>query len=158
LRHYTIERTLGPELPHLFQRRLRWKRDVMTTKMVRELISDTVTRSGLTDAAGTPLEFKPHDFRRIFTTEAVAAGLPVHIAARLLGHASVTTIEPYLAVFQEDLIRSYRAFLDTRRAARPAEEYREPTAVSRHLTVNPTTIPSAAFGTPVLLGERSNAT
>jgi len=27
-----------------------------------------------------------------------------------------------------------------------------------YLTVNPSTIPSAAFGTPVLLGERSNAT
>lgn len=128
----TIERTLGPGLPHLFQRRLRWKRDVITAKMVRELIGDTVTRSGLTDQAGTPLEFKPHDFRRIFTTETVAAGLPVHIAARLLGHASVTTIEPYLAVFQEDLIRSYRAFLDTRRAARPAEEYREPTDQEWH--------------------------
>jgi integrase len=127
-----IERTLGPELPHLFQRRLRWKHDVITAKMVTGLISDTVTRSGLTDQAGTPLEFRPHDFRRIFTTEAVAAGLPVHIAARLLGHASVTTIEPYLAVFQEDLIRSYRAFLDTRRAARPAEEYREPTDTEWH--------------------------
>lgn len=34
---------------------------------------------------------------------------------------------PPLAVFQEELIKSYRAFLDTRRAARPAAEYREPT-------------------------------
>jgi site-specific recombinase XerD len=127
-----IERTLGPELPHLFQRRLRWKRDVITPKMVSDLIGGTVTRSGLTDQAGTPLEFRPHDFRRIFTTEAVAAGLPVHIAARLLGHASVTTVEPYLAVFQEDLIRSYRTFLDTRRATRPAEEYREPTDAEWH--------------------------
>src|SRR5260370_5612101 len=32
-----------------------------------------------------------------------------------------------MAVFQDDLIRSYRAFLDKRRAARPSEEYREPT-------------------------------
>lgn len=30
-------------------------------------------------------------------------------------------------MFNDDLIRSYRAFLDTRRAARPAEEHREPT-------------------------------
>ncbi|WP_405803404.1 integrase [Streptomyces sp. NBC_00210] len=34
---------------------------------------------------------------------------------------------PPLAVFQEELIKSYRAFLDTRRADRPAAEYREPT-------------------------------
>jgi hypothetical protein len=32
-----------------------------------------------------------------------------------------------MAVFQDDLIRSYRAFLDKRRAIRPAGEYREPT-------------------------------
>ncbi|MGW3473411.1 hypothetical protein ACWDKQ_34285 [Saccharopolyspora sp. NPDC000995] len=32
-----------------------------------------------------------------------------------------------MAVFQEDLIRSYRAFLDKRRATRPTKEYREPT-------------------------------
>jgi integrase len=28
----------------------------------------------------------PHDFRRMFATEAGTGGLPVHIAARLLGH------------------------------------------------------------------------
>ena len=32
-----------------------------------------------------------------------------------------------MAVFQDDLIRSYRAFLDKRRATRPSGEYREPT-------------------------------
>jgi hypothetical protein len=31
------------------------------------------------------------------------------------------------AVFQDDLIRAYRGFLDTRRALRPQDEYREPT-------------------------------
>lgn len=31
------------------------------------------------------------------------------------------------AVFQADLIQSYRAYLDNRRAVRPAAEYREPT-------------------------------
>jgi hypothetical protein len=63
----------------------------------------------------------------MFTTAAVTGGLPVHIAARLLGHKSIATTEAYLAVFQEDLIRSYRLFLDKRRATRPIEEYREPT-------------------------------
>ncbi|WP_249926155.1 integrase [Streptomyces aureocirculatus] len=32
-----------------------------------------------------------------------------------------------MAVFQADLIRSCRAFLDKRRSVRPVEEYREPT-------------------------------
>lgn len=95
--------------------------------MVYQLLNDTLARASLTDQAGQPLRYTPHDFRRIFATEAVAGGLPVHIAARLLGHASVVTTEAYVAVFQEDLIRSYRAFLDKRRSVRPVEEYREPT-------------------------------
>jgi Phage integrase family len=100
---------------------------VLTNRMVHRLLNDTVARAGLTDQTGQPLRFTPHDFRRIFATEAVSGGLPVHIAARLLGHATVTTTETYLAMFQDDLIRSYRAFLDTRRSVRPVEEYREPT-------------------------------
>ena len=126
-RYDSSEHTTGPALPHLFQRRIRWKRDVMTYRMVCKLLNDTISRSGLTDHAGAPLRFTPHDFRRIFTTEAVSGGLPVHIAARLLGHASITTTQSYLAVFQDDLIRAYRTFLDARRAVRPTEEYREPT-------------------------------
>src|SRR5271166_2419009 len=59
--------------------------------------------------------FTPHDFRRMFATEAVIGGLPVHIAARLLGHEDLSTTQAYLAVFQDDLIRTYRAFLDQRR-------------------------------------------
>jgi hypothetical protein len=63
----------------------------------------------------------------MFATEAVSGGLPVHITARLLGHHNLATTQAYLAVFQDDLVRSYRAFLATRRAARPEVEYREPT-------------------------------
>jgi len=51
----------------------------------------------------------------------------VHIAARLVGHASIETTQAYLAVFQDDLIRAYQAFLRERRTTRPSYEYREPT-------------------------------
>ena len=54
-------------------------------------------------------------------------GLPVHIAARILGHNSLDTTQSYMAVFQDDLIGAYRAFVNSRRAQRPAAEYREPT-------------------------------
>ncbi|MFD5344868.1 tyrosine-type recombinase/integrase [Streptomyces anulatus] len=71
------------------------------------------------DAAGEPLRFTVHDFRRMFATEAVTGGLPVHIAARLPGHEALATTQAYLAVFQDDrttgrqddLIRSYWSFL-----------------------------------------------
>lgn len=44
-----------------------------------------------------------------------------------LGHASLDTTQAYVAVFQDDLVRTYRAFLAQRRAIRPADEYRDPT-------------------------------
>jgi integrase len=121
------ERVTGPLLPHLFQRARGARREVISPGTVYTLINTALAAAGLKDAAGQPLAYRPHDFRRCFTTDAVTGGLPVHIAARLLGHKSLATTETYLAVFQEDLIRSYRVFLDTRRAIRPAGEYREPT-------------------------------
>ncbi|GAA0547419.1 tyrosine-type recombinase/integrase [Paractinoplanes ferrugineus] len=121
------ERVLGPALPHLFQRKYVWRDAVISTTTVQKLISATITRAGLVDRTGKPLRYTPHDFRRMFATEAVTGGLPVHIAARILGHTSLSTTQTYLAVFQDELIRSYRAFVDQRRATRPEAEYREPT-------------------------------
>jgi hypothetical protein len=57
----------------------------------------------------------------------VTGGLPVHIVARLLGHANLNASQAYMAVFDEELVRSYRAFVDRRRTQRPLAEYREPT-------------------------------
>ncbi len=121
------ERIFGPRLPHLFQRQHGWRRRVISRGTVVRLLDNTLARTGLTDHAGNPLRFTPHDFRRIFTTEAVTGGLPVHIAARILGHNSLDTTQGYMAVFQDDLIRAYRTFVNSRRAERPAAEYREPT-------------------------------
>lgn len=121
------ERLTGPRLPHLLQRACGARREVISVKTVYRLINTALAAAGLRDAAGQPLIYQPHDFRRCFTTEAVTGGLPVHIAARLLGHKSLATTETYMAVFPEDLVRAYRTFLDTRRTTRPAEEYREPT-------------------------------
>ncbi|WP_308168760.1 tyrosine-type recombinase/integrase [Nonomuraea sp. NEAU-A123] len=121
------ERLTGPQLPHLFQRKVGWRREIISTKVLYTLLNDTIQRAGLTDRAGQPLHYTPHDFRRMFVTDAVTGGLPVHIAAKILGHHNINTTQAYLAVFQGELINSYRAFLDTRRAVRPAAEYREPT-------------------------------
>jgi hypothetical protein len=121
------ELTTGPPLPHLFQRRIGLRPSVIGVTTVERLLAATLARTGLTDAAGQALRYTPHDFRRMFATDAVTGGLPVHIAARLLGHANLATTQAYLAVFNDDLIRSYRAFINERRAIRPSEEYREPT-------------------------------
>jgi hypothetical protein len=81
-----------------------------------------------------------HDFRRLFATAAVNTGLPTHIAAALLGHRDLNTTRGYTAVYPDDVIRTYQAFILTRRAERPTEEYREPTDTEwtefeRHFTL-----------------------
>jgi hypothetical protein len=40
------------------------------------MLNAALARTGLTDAAGRPLIFTPHDFRRMFITDAILAGLP----------------------------------------------------------------------------------
>ncbi|MEV0070797.1 MULTISPECIES: site-specific integrase [unclassified Amycolatopsis] len=121
------ERTVGPPLPHLFQRQRGSRRTVINQSTINSLIRGVLREAGVRDAAGEPISYAAHDFRRMFATDVVTNGLPVHIAARLLGHASLDTTQAYVAVFQDDLVRTYRAFLTDRRAARPSEEYRSPT-------------------------------
>ena len=79
--------------------------------------------AGLTDA-GQPVRFTPHDFRRLFATDAVNGGLPLHIAASLLGHLSLDTTRGYTAVFPEHLITAHQAFIERRRQLRPRGEDR----------------------------------
>jgi site-specific recombinase XerD len=40
--------------------------------------------------------FSAHDFRRVFATETVNSGLPIHIAAKLLGHLDLNTTQGYV--------------------------------------------------------------
>jgi hypothetical protein len=90
------------------------------------LLDRLASSAGIADIDGTPLRFTPHDFRRIFTTETVNSGLPIHIAARLLGHLDLNTTQGYVAIYPEEVIRHYRQFIADRRSQRPGEEYREP--------------------------------
>jgi integrase len=123
--HY--QRETGPALPHLFQHRHGWNWMVPAPTTIQRWLTQTLDRAALTDASGTALHYTPHDFRRMFPTEAVAGGLPIHIAAKVLGHKNINTTQAYTAVFDDGLVRTYRTFLDTRRASRPEAEYREPT-------------------------------
>ena len=126
-RYDPYERTIGAPLPYLFQRRRGWRWEVPSYNTVVRLLKQAISRADLRDTTGNPRHYTPHDFRRIFATEAVTEGLPVHIVARLLGHANINTTQAYMAVFDDELITNYRAFLDRRRSMRPSDEYREPT-------------------------------
>jgi hypothetical protein len=69
----------------------------------------------------------PHDFRRIFLTDAIMNGLPPHIAQIIAGHRDINVTLGYKAVYPDEAIQAHLAFLARRRALRPTEEYRTPT-------------------------------
>jgi hypothetical protein len=73
------------------------------------------------------LRFTPHDFRRMFITDAVLHGMPPHIAQLVAGHRDINTTMGYKAVYPDEVINGHRAFIARRRALRPSAEYRVPT-------------------------------
>jgi hypothetical protein len=121
------ERVWNPPMPLLFQRHHGGEHHAVGGPAVRELISDALTSTGITDASGKPLRFVPHDFRRIFITDAIMHGMPPHIAQLIAGHRDIGVTLGYKAVYPEEVINAHRAFITRRRALRPAEEYRTPT-------------------------------
>jgi len=121
------ERVWNPPSPLLFQRRLFGEHRPIGGPPVRELLAKALVASGLTDASGRSLHFTPHDFRRIFVTDAILHGMPPHIAQLVVGHRDIRTTLGYKAVYPEEAISSHRAFLARRRELRPSEEYRVPT-------------------------------
>src|SRR6266571_3442246 len=89
--------------------------------------STALAGTELTDAAGQPLRYTPHDFRRMFITDAIMNGLPPHIAQIVAGHQDINVTLGYKAVYPDEAIQAHLAFLARRRALRPSEEYRVPT-------------------------------
>jgi len=122
-----LEKTMSAPLPYLFQRQWRSQGAVMNPGTVAMLIDKACRRADLVGNDGAPLSFTPHDFRRLFATDAVNGGLPIHIAAKLLGHLDLNTTKGYVAVYPDEVLRQYRAHLARRRVIRPEVEYREPT-------------------------------
>ncbi|MFB7763544.1 tyrosine-type recombinase/integrase [Streptomyces xiamenensis] len=121
------ERTTTEPQPYLFQRHIGQRKEVMTTGAVRGMLDRVCRELTQHDARFTGLKFAPHDFRRLFATDLVNNGLPIHIGAALLGHLNLETTRGYVAVFNEDVVRHYQAHLARRRAMRPQDEYRPTT-------------------------------
>jgi integrase len=122
------ERLWLPTLPLLFQRRVGGEDRALSVSAIRSMLDDAVTDSGLTEpATGQPLRFTPHDFRRLFITDAVLNGLPPHIAQVIAGHRDINVTMGYKAVYPDEAIQSHLAFLARRRELRPTDEYRAPT-------------------------------
>jgi hypothetical protein len=121
------ERLWLPPAPVLLQRRIGAENRAIPPATIRKILAAALARTGLTDPAGQPLHYTPHDFRRIFITDAILSGLPPHIAQVIAGHRDINITMGYKAVYPEEAIRAHLAFLARRRALRPTEEYRTPT-------------------------------
>ena len=75
-------------MPLLFQRSIGGETRAFTPTAIRKLLINALGATGLTDATTTPA-FSPHDFRRIFVTDAIMNGLPPHIAQVICRHKNV---------------------------------------------------------------------
>ena len=121
------ERVWNPPMPLLFQRSVGSEHRAITPTALRKLLLNALAATGLTDAAGAPLVFSPHDFRRIFVTDAIMNGLPPHIAQIICGHATSDITMGYKAVYPERGDRSPPGVhRPPPRDLRPGEEYRDP--------------------------------
>jgi integrase len=121
------ERAWNPPMPLLFQRRIGLENRPIPGASIRDLLRKALAASGITGTDGKPLDFQPHDFRRIFTTEAILNGMPPHIAQLILGHENINTTMGYKTAYPEEAIRGHQAFITRRRQLRPSTEYRTPT-------------------------------
>ena len=117
-----------PPSPVLFQRRFTTENRAINYASLRTMLNAALARTGLIDPAdGLPLHYTPHDFRRIFITDAILSGLPPHIAQIIAGHRDLNVTMGYKAVYPHEAIQAHLAFLARRRSLRPGEEYRVPT-------------------------------
>jgi hypothetical protein len=89
------EKTWMPPMGLLFQRTVGGEKHAFNPRAIYQIFTRILSASGITDTNGDPIHFRPHDFRRIFITDAVLNGLPPHIAQIIVGHASITTTMGY---------------------------------------------------------------
>jgi integrase len=64
------ERLWLPPAPVLFQRRIGAENRAIPAATIRKILTAALARTGLTGPAGNPLHYTPHDFRRMFLTDA----------------------------------------------------------------------------------------
>ncbi len=108
------EKIWNPPTPLLFQWHWRLEDRPLSPVVIRHLINDTLASTTLTDASGVALRFTPHDFRRLFITDAIMHGMPPHIAQLVAGHRDINVTMGYKAVYPEEVINGHRAFLTRR--------------------------------------------
>ena len=123
----TREHTWSAPTPLLFQRTIAGESHAIPIGGIGRLLTEALQACGPRDRSGQPLHYTPHDFRRMFITDAILNGLPPHIAQVVAGHRDINVTMGYKAVYPDEAVKAHLAFLARRRALRPSEEYRTPT-------------------------------
>lgn len=123
-RYDNHERRMSDLMPFLFQRHTGAVPRVISPATVLVMLRRRCAELAEQHPSFRATSFTPHDFRRLLATDLVNNGLPIHIGAALLGHLNLQTTRGYVAVFNEDVGRHYQEFLDRRRKARSADEYK----------------------------------
>ena len=145
-------------MPLLFQRSIGSEERAFTpTASPADLLIGALAADRADRRQRRSADLPPHDFRRIFVTDAVINGLPPHIVQIICGHHDISTTMRYKAVYPAEAIEAHRAFIARRRAARPSEEYRTPTdeewdAFLAHFEKRKVSVGTCAraFGTPCI--------
>jgi hypothetical protein len=123
-RYDNHERRMSDPMPFLFQRHTGPVPRVISPATVLVMLRRRCAELAEQHRGFRATSFTPHDFRRLLATDLVNNGLPIHIGAALLGHLNLQTTRGYVAVFNEDVVHHYQEFLDRRRKARSADEYK----------------------------------
>lgn len=130
------EEVWSPPLPFLFQVRNGGQHRALSASWIRRALvaamAEYAESRGLSSRPADLPGFTPHDLRRMWATRAVNTGLPVHIAAAILGHRNLETTRGYIATWTEESNAAYLAWIQHLRDQRPAEEYREATPRDLH--------------------------
>lgn len=122
------EKAWSAPTPFLFQRPIAGENRRFPLSGIGALLTEALDGFGLLEPdTGTALHFTPHDFRRIFITDAILNGLPPHIAQVIVGHRDINVTMGYKAIYPQEAVQAHLAFLARRRSLRPSEEYRVPT-------------------------------
>jgi integrase len=109
------ERQASSAMPFLFQCKIGTNQEVISPATVVNLLRRRCEELAERHPGFRTACFTPHDFRRLFATDLVNNGLPIHIRAALLGHLNIQTTRGYVTVFNEDVVRHYQEYLERRR-------------------------------------------
>jgi integrase len=93
------QRLYNSPMPLLFQWRRRLENRAVSERALRSYLDHALTALGVKDAAGHPMRYTFHDFRRLFITDAIMHGMPPHIAQLVAGHRDINTTMGYKAVY-----------------------------------------------------------